>query len=304
MVLTRDQQPEANELAGIMQAYHEVTDRLKRSHELLRDEVCRLRDELHEKNRELQRRERLVALGQMAAGVAHEIRNPLGGIRLYTSLLERDLKDRPGELQLAQRINVGVRNLECIVGDILAFAGGSDPKMQSARMGDVIESAVIQAAGRSDELGTQVEIDTGGHEIICPCDAGQIERAVLNVLLNALEAAGRGGQVFIRCELTHARESDEDSIESPGLENRCRITIDDSGPGVDPEVAQRVFNPFYTTKDTGTGLGLAIVHRIIEAHEGVVSVGRREEGGASFALQIPWRRPAESGAEPGKKEGV
>ena len=84
------------DLAAVIQTYNEVTERLKVSHELLRREVCRLREELHQKNKELQRRERLAALGEMAAGVAHEIRNPLGGIGLYASLLERDLKDRPG----------------------------------------------------------------------------------------------------------------------------------------------------------------------------------------------------------------
>jgi len=83
------------DLAAILQVYNDVTERLKRSHEALADEVCRLREELHEKNVELARRERLSALGQMAAGVAHEIRNPLGGIGLYASLLERDLADRP-----------------------------------------------------------------------------------------------------------------------------------------------------------------------------------------------------------------
>ena len=82
------------DLATIIQTYNEVTERLKVSHELLRREACRLREELHEKNKELQRRERLAALGEMAAGVAHEIRNPLGGIGLYASLLERDLADR------------------------------------------------------------------------------------------------------------------------------------------------------------------------------------------------------------------
>ena len=100
------------DLVTILQTYNDVTERLKRAHETLLAEVERLHDELHEKNRELQRRERLAALGEMAAGVAHEIRNPLGGIGLYASVLERDLIDRPGERDVARRISAGVQNLE------------------------------------------------------------------------------------------------------------------------------------------------------------------------------------------------
>src|SRR5262245_45253453 len=107
------------ELGAIIAAYNDVTERLKRSHERLVTEVCLLRDQLDEKNRELARRERLAALGEMAAGVAHEIRNPLSGISLYASMLSRDLGDRPDCRRLAERISGGVKALDGIVGDIL-----------------------------------------------------------------------------------------------------------------------------------------------------------------------------------------
>ncbi len=265
-------------LATIIQTYNEVTERLKVSHELLRREVFRLREELHEKNKELQRRERLAALGEMAAGVAHEIRNPLGGIGLYASLLERDLEDRPQQRGIAERISAGVRNLEAIVGQTLAFAGGAEPNRQGVRLAQILDETLTQATPRARELDVQIDVKTGLGEAELFCDAGQVGQALLNLILNALDAAGGGGRVWVRTG---------DCADEEGL---LPITVEDDGPGIAPQFLQRVFNPFFTTKDTGTGLGLAIVHRIAESHGGRVTVRNRKGGGASFVLSIPVAR--------------
>jgi signal transduction histidine kinase len=253
-----------------MQAYNDVTERLKQSHELLRCEVSRLHEELRQKNKELQRSERLAALGQMAAGVAHEIRNPLGGIGLYSSLLERDLAGLPKPLELAQRI----------VSDILAFAGDVEPRRDRARLGAIVSSAVADAEPEATLRGAEVLVDPALEHVEVCCDAGQIERAMLNLLLNALAAAGNDGHVWIRWMIDAANP------------NFSSLVVEDDGPGVDDVLGQRIFNPFFTTKDSGTGLGLAIVHRIAEAHGGRVAVGERPGGGASFALSLPMDLPA------------
>lgn len=266
---------QAPDLAGVIQAYNEVTERLEQSHELLRREVGRLHEELKQKNKELERRERLAALGEMAAGVAHEIRNPLGGIGLFSSLLERDLVDRPESLELARRIGGGVRRLDRIVGDILAFAGDAQPRRSRVRLAAVVESAVADALPQATALGSVVTVDTDPTGVELYCDAAQLRRAVLNLLLNAIAAAGRNGRVWVR--------AGEQVSESEFVS----VVVEDDGPGVDPEVAQRVFNPFFTTKENGTGLGLAIVHRIAEAHGGCVRVEARRGGGASFVLRFP-----------------
>jgi len=275
MIAAKLAKREPAELVGIMQAYNEVTDRLKQSHELLRAEVCRLRGQLEEKNRELRRRERLAALGEMAAGVAHEIRNPLGGIKLYASLLEKDLAGQAKPLDLAQRITVGVCKLERIVGDILAFAAGSEPKCQVCDMGSVLEAVLLQAAPRCASLGATIDVEPELRQVRVDCDAVQIERALVNLVLNALDAVGPGGHVWIR------GGSNTPQAEWFG------IAVEDDGPGIPTELQQRVFNPFFTTKDTGTGLGLAIVHRIAESHGGVIQVSNRDGGGALFRLCLP-----------------
>ncbi len=263
------------DLASIVRAYSDVTERLKQSHELLRREVCRLHDELHEKNKELARRERLAALGEMAAGVAHEIRNPLGGIGLYANLLEKDLSDRPEQAEVVRKIRVGVRNLESIVGDILAFAGGQEPCRHPASLGPILDDALTQVSPMAGARRITIEIDPSLQNQLIEVDARQIERALLNLLFNALDAVGQGGHVWVNAALPH---SDDEFVH---------LSIEDDGAGLPNELLHRVFNPFFTTKENGTGLGLAIVHRIVESHGGRITAGNRPDGGAKFVLSLP-----------------
>ncbi len=263
------------ELAGIIESYNGVTERLKQSHELLTREVGRLHEELHEKNRELARRERLAAIGEMAAGVAHEIRNPLGGIGLYASLLERDLAELPGKLDMAKRISEGVRNLEGIVGDILAFSRDAAPKCVVSPLSKIVDNALTQCAMAVEANRVHIDVDLRLTKRILFCDPSQCERALVNLILNAVDAAGKNGHVSLR-EGAH-READRFAA----------IVVEDDGPGVRDEDLHRVFDPFFTTKDTGTGLGLAIVHRLAEANGGSVAATNRREGGAAFVLLLP-----------------
>lgn len=266
---------EGSDLVSILRTYNDVTERLKKSHETLWVEVARLRAELEEKDRALQRSERLAALGQMAAGVAHEIRNPLGGIGLYASLLERDLTELPSQQQIARRISAGVQSLETIVRDILSFAGDAAPRFVEVRLGDVLDSAMVQVGARVEvgAIGLSVDKELGDIELWC--DAAQVERALLNLLFNAFDAVGEGGRVWVRRGAV---------TEGSGL---ASIVVEDDGAGIDPGCLQRIFNPFFTTKDHGTGLGLAIVHRIAEAHGGSITARNRTPTGASFVLSLP-----------------
>lgn len=268
------------DLVTIIQAYNDVTERLKRSHESLAREVYRLGEELREKSKELQRAERLAALGEMAAGVAHEIRNPLGGIGLYASLLERDLADRPREQELVRKMTTGLKNLESIVSDILTFACDTEAAREPVLLGKILESVLIQVAPQANTLGVTINVDPRFASMGLCADANQIERALINLLLNAIDAAGTGpnapnGHV-------HIHRGDDDR------ENRLgRIIVEDDGQGISPQMLNRVFDPFFTTKHTGTGLGLAIVHRIAESNGGSVSAGRADGNGAKFVLSLP-----------------
>ncbi len=265
---------ESRELAEMMSAYTEVTERLRDSHAKLAAEVAALRDELASKNRELQRRNRLAALGEMAAGIAHEIRNPLGGIALYAGLLNKQLVDRPKSRAISERIAGGVDRLNGIVTDVLAFAGDVRPQCRRTTLSAVVAAAEDLARGRLQAAGTKLTRHIDG-DVVLEVDHMLIVRAVSNLLYNAIDAAESG-----EVRLTAGDEGDNIMIE-----------ICDSGVGVDAEVVDKIFNPFFTTKGSGTGLGLAIVHRIVESHGGSVHVSNAKApdglGGARFRMVLP-----------------
>ncbi len=266
------------ELTAIITAYNQVTEQLKQSHESLNIEVRKLRVELEDKNHELARRERLSALGGMATGVAHEIRNPLGSIQLYASMLDHDLSALPEAQKLVRKISAGVHALDHIVGGVLDFAGRREPSLQRVDLASIVSRVFDTAAPNAAAKNVELLMDhAGGHDEVW-ADRVQIEQAVLNVVLNGVDAADAGGTVRIRTE-----------CDSPDL---ARLIISDSGPGIDEAIMDRIFNPFFTTKDTGTGLGLAIVHRIMESHGGRVTARNSEGGGACFVLELP--TPAQS----------
>lgn len=273
------------ELGAIIDAYNHVTEQLKHSHERLRDEVARLREELTRKNRQLRRRERLAALGEMAAGVAHEIRNPLGGIQLFASLLEKDLQDQPAQLRLVTKIAKGVGTVEAIVTDFLEFGRPRDPQPGPVRPAALVREVAELAMSRAAEQGVELQCEVSkGIEMIS--DAGMIKRALLNLMLNAVDA--------VRASIRSVDQGT--SAPSPGRvlvqvrpqpNEHVTFSVADNGPGVPAELKDRIFNPFFTTKDRGTGLGLAIVHQIAESLGGNVQVADAAQGGAVFSLCLP-----------------
>ncbi len=260
-----------DDLAVILESYSQAAERLKESHDGLQLEVRRLREELASKNRQLERRKRLAALGEMAAGLAHEIRNPLGGIQLYANLLRRDLAGKPELVGIVDKMVTGIKSLDALVTDVLALTHTVQPKFTSADVAAVVGSAVELVGPQVDEKQSRI-ICQAPASLPAVCDPNMLHRAVLNLLRNAVEAAGTGGQVFV-------------DLGTKGED--VFLQIADTGPGIDPAIADKIFNPFFTTKDTGTGLGLSIVHRIIEAHEGSIRVSKAQVGGALFTVKMP-----------------
>jgi len=263
------------ELGRIIMAYSEVTDRLQASHDQLQQTVQSLREELSEKNRLLERRNRLAALGEMAAGMAHEIRNPLGGIQLYASMLAKDVSDRADSLQLVTKISAGVKRLEGLVSQVLGFSREITASVTETDLCDVVAQAV--ELSHNAMLAREIDCEfVGPAELSVVIDPVLIGQALLNLLLNAADATPVGGSVSV-------------TFGAPTSDSGARqfhLVVRDTGPGIPTAILDKVFNPFFTTKDNGTGLGLAIVHRIVEAHEGTISVTNPPEGGARFEIRV------------------
>ncbi len=271
------------ELAAIITAYSEVTEQLRQSHEQLNNEVRKMSQELENKNRELARRERLAALGEMATGVAHEIRNPLGGIQLFASLLHKDLAELPRAQTLARKISTGVDSLNHIVGDILDFAGQHEPDRYQTSLAQIVDAALDLAAARGHESAVVFERDATIDQYDVYADRGQMERVLLNILHNAVDVSPTGDVVRVWAEA--------------GTDGDVVVHIDDTGPGIAQDAIDRIFNPFFTTKDTGTGLGLAICHRIVESHDGWIRATNRPGCGARFSIHVPAGRSTKNREE-------
>ncbi len=219
------------------------------------------------------RNRRLVAMGQMAAGIAHEIRNPLGSLELFASHLAEELQGSPHQ-ELAEHVLKGLRNLSRITGNLLLFARQVEPRPQPVDLRDVVAEALVYVRAAVAAKGVQVDEDLGSVRVLADPDLAR--QALLNVLMNAVQAVDEGGRIRVACGA--------DPEEDPPV---GRVAVSDDGPGVPPGDRERIFDPFYTTRARGVGLGLAIVQRIVSAHGGWVSVDVSELGGARFVLAFP-----------------
>lgn len=269
----------AGDLAELMSSFNEVTAKLEHTHTQLRSEVVRLNTELTQANEALQRSKRLAALGEMAAGISHEIRNPLGSIRLYTRMLQEDLAEMPEQCTIVGKIGRAVTGLDQIVGDVLAFSRELRVRRAGCDSAMLLGDAIDACAAELDGIEVDVQIDEACVEVMG--DPSLLHQALINILRNGAQATlDNGGK-----SLTLGVGIDGDQFA---------IFVRDSGGGIEESVIERIFNPFFTTRAAGTGLGLSIVHRIMDAHGGSVRVENNTDDsdwahGATVSLLLPIR---------------
>jgi len=277
------------DLAELIRSFNEVTSRLQGTHETLTGEVSRLKGELREANQQLRRAKELAALGEMAAGIAHEVRNPLGSIRLFASAIEEDLDDRPEPQRMARRIVDAVRGLDAVVSDVLTFSRELKIDRTRVTAGELVAWSLTGCADLAERLNVEVRLpDERSLGLVLACDAALIQQAISNMARNAMEAMREStDERLLEISVSPCQ------VRGAGGGSRPMISIGvrDRGPGVSDDVMRRMFNPFFTTRHTGTGLGLAIVHRIVDAHEGRVTVCNHSDGGALVELMLPAARP-------------
>jgi signal transduction histidine kinase len=236
------------------------------------DSLQKANDELRESDEHLRRADRLAALGEIAAGLAHEIKNPLAGMKGALEIVRTRVAPDTPETEFIMIAERELQRLETLVGDFLAFARPRPPQLAALDLrtlcGQVCELLAPEGARRQIDVRLTVE----AIETSVMADRAQLEQVLLNVVLNAIQAGPGRSEVVLRVTSTPVAVS---------------LIVDNAGPGVPPEVAARMFDPFFTTKERGTGLGLAISQRIVLAHGGTIDLAVPPDGGTRVIVSLP-----------------
>ena len=237
---------------------------------------------------ELQRAAQLSFVGELAAGLAHEIKNPLAGIQGAVDILIRRRDKNDPEREALEGMRDEVSRIDSTVRALLGRARPRPVSVVEASLKDIVERAVAVAKGQLIDAASRgrhvtINFDPPDDPLILPLDAAQIEDAILNLIINAIEAVESGGQVTVRvgrAQNIHLNEPEDEVF----------VEVADNGLGIKEEDLTRIFNPFFTTRNTGTGLGLPAVRRIARLHGGRVEVSSVVGQGATFTIHLPLNR--------------
>lgn len=246
----------------------ETAERLTGSYAKLRKQA----DLILEIEDQLRRADRLTAMGELSAGMAHEIRNPLGSIRGTAEILRDAFPPEDRYAEFTQILIDEVDRLNQVLEDFLRFAQPEKGEQPCFPPDTVLQEVLQLTSQQARKKGIEVLYQGQSLPEVCG-DSGQFKQVFLNLVLNALQSMGQGGQLV---------------VETGQAEDQVEILFKDNGCGIPKEDLDRIFNPFYTTKDDGTGLGLAITHRIIHNHGGRISVKSVVGKGTEFALSLPF----------------
>ena len=248
-------------------------ERLHEQVEALVGQVEEVVQRLQQREREVLRAEQLAAVGQLAASVAHEIRNPLTTIKMLVQGVREDLATRslsPSDLQV---IEAEVRRIERSLKTFLDFA--RPPRLERVPLDLValVEQTLGLVRGRAAKQHVTLELRRPDGPVPVEADGEQLRQVLVNLMLNALDALPRGGRLEVSLR--------------PGGAGEVEVDVEDSGPGIAPEMLPRLFTPFASSKETGLGLGLVVSRRIVEDHGGRLWASNRPEGGARFTFRLP-----------------
>ncbi len=235
--------------------------------------VERKRHEQQQRERDLQRAEQMVALGQVAAGVAHELRNPLTSIKGLVQVNRKEAEARGLPAEDLQIIEQEIRRMERTLQTFLDFARPSQPQRRCLPLAPLVDRVFALVAGRAHKQHVTLRFRQPADAVSAEVDGDQIQQLLLNLVLNGLDAMPKGGTVEVTLH--------------PAANGWIEFRVIDSGPGISPQVLPRLFEPFVSSKETGLGLGLAVSRRIAEDHGGSLSAQNQPEGGACFVLRLP-----------------
>ena len=225
------------------------------------------------------RTEKFAAMGEMAANIAHEIRNPLGSIELFASLLLKNLSQMKDQERAVQIIS-SVKNVDNKISNLLLFTRMQSPKMSKLDLHQILTEVIDFSEQIMEQGGISVSVKYACKHAYIDGDAEMLKQVFLNIILNAQQAMPDGGTLVIgsNTSANQNRQRDAQSVE---------IVFQDSGPGIPVQNLAKIFDPFFSTKESGSGLGLAIVHNIIQQHNGSVNIENSIQGGVAVNISFP-----------------
>ncbi len=260
------------------------------------DRTCAKDDPIHMKKLEEQanRAGRLAAMGEMAVKIAHEIRNPLGSIELFASLLQKELEDNVDLKMLCEHICSGVKRINNIISNLLLFIRPEQtPEMQVLDMHDSLTDSLFFAEHLiNTNNGIDVVTRFANRPLKIYGDPHLLSQVSLNLILNALQSMPDGGQLTISTGIRNDLHGND----------LAEIRYADTGCGIPPDNMSKIFDPFFTTKKKGTGLGLAIVHNITKAHGGTIDINSSESQGTECIVGLPLWQPAMNAQDKPQRE--
>ena len=277
---------DARDLREAFASFTSATARLEREYAALRGRLARLTAELEEKNRllsaslererrleaEALRQSRLAAMGEMAAMLAHEVRNPLGAMELFTGLLLQDLHDQPEAQRLAQQVASGIVDLNHLVTNLLEFTRTQSPRAAAVDCCALAEDALRYTADLRSEQNVEVVRRHAAPTVTAVADPNLLRPVLLNLIRNAVQAMPGGGTL---------------TMTIGAVDGTVRVAIADTGVGIPPAAREEIFRPFYTTRTRGTGLGLAVARGLVTAMGGSLSVESEVGRGTTFTVELP-----------------
>lgn len=243
-------------------------------------ENARLYEELRSSQVMLARTDRLAAVGTLAAGIAHEIRNPLVAVQTFIQLLPEQIDDPEFRTTFLDLTNSELSRVSTLINDLMTFARPSPATLDEAQINDVAEQIVRLLTGQAKKRDVTLIANLAPDIPPFVVDQGQIKQVFMNLVMNAMQATPAGGTVTITTSLTH---------EADG-QGWCVIAVQDTGSGIPLDQKEQIFDPFFTTKESGVGLGLFITHQIIEEHGGTIKVESEVGKGAQFLIHLPIKR--------------
>lgn len=256
---------ELNGLPALQQQVQAVSGRIKQ-----------VVEELQRTRREAVRAERLAAVGELAAGVAHELRNPLTSVKLLIQTVRRNQPAVSPDAERLQVVEQEVARMETTIKELLDFARPPKPRRVRHDVRDTLRRALTLVAGRAQQGKVTIQEQLGSVPVIVDADPEQLDQVFVNLLLNAIEAMNEGGTLDVTIE--------RNAVETEGL---LKIVFRDTGSGIPEQVMSRLFEPFVTSKERGIGLGLAISRRIMQEHGGGLTASNPPRGGAMFVAEVP-----------------